>query len=135
MINELIGTKAIIRKNRDNETLCVNQGLDINEVIGYVELIDGEMYVNVKGNRLKMKDYKGWDFDSNAERQFTNGTKAKLMEVPINQIICESINRLDLIGFEGEIQYLSNDDVKHGYYVVGDKEIIYMRNFPRWEFI
>lgn len=133
MINELIGVKAILKNNEQNVILCNNQGYNIQDVMGYVEVINDELYVNVKGNRLKMNDFKGWNFNPNDERQFTKGTKAKLMDAPVNEWICESINRLDLIGFEGEIEYLDNDDIKHGYYVVGKKDIIFMRDFPRWE--
>lgn len=135
MNNELIGTKTVIKKNKENEMLCSRQGFNIDEVVGYVEVINGVLYVNVKGNSLRMEDYHGWEFDSSAERQFTKGTKVKLMDAPINKMICESIERLDLIGFEGQIEYLTHEDIRHGYYVVGAKEIIYMKDFPRWEFI
>ncbi|WP_338709222.1 hypothetical protein [Paenibacillus amylolyticus] len=135
MINEIIGAKATLKNNEANKILCSQHGLKISEVTGYIEKVNAELFVNVNGNRLEMNTYKGWEVDSNAERQFTKGTKVRLMEAPINQAVCESINRLDLIGFKGEVQYLNDVDSKDGYYVVGEKEIIYMRDFPRWEFL
>lgn len=72
---------------------------------------------------------------SNEVQNYINGTKVRVKDCATNYVVCETIERLDLMNFNGEIQYLSGEGVEEGYYVVGETETLYMQDIPRWEFL